>query len=274
MSFITSPGVIVPPLTAGGVAYGTGGQAKVNSAGTVGQTLLSGGAGVPTWGSPSTSTTATNLAGGSNGTIPYQSASGTTQMLAVGSAGQVLQTNGVGAPSWVTASSGALVLLSTVTASAAATADVETGFSSTYNDYLIIVSGLFNSSSGTTLLGRLKIGGAYNTTGIYYWNTDTRAVNSALNVPEFAGGDTSFQLSAASGLGSQVGDNLSMSMYLLAVNNNGTKSIYTDGAYALFNNKGGGTLGFANNSGIVSGVRFFSSSGNITGTFKLYGIAK
>ena len=49
MSFITSPGIIVPPLTAGGVAYGTGSQAKVNSAGTAGQFLQSAGAGVPIW---------------------------------------------------------------------------------------------------------------------------------------------------------------------------------------------------------------------------------
>jgi hypothetical protein len=47
MSFITSPGIIVPPLTAGGVAYGTGNQAKVTSAGTAGQVLVSAGAGVP-----------------------------------------------------------------------------------------------------------------------------------------------------------------------------------------------------------------------------------
>jgi len=47
-----------------------------------------------------------NLSGGSNGTIPYQSASGTTQMLAVGTAGQLLQTNGAGAPTWVTVASG------------------------------------------------------------------------------------------------------------------------------------------------------------------------
>ena len=53
-----------------------------------------------------TAATATNLAGGSNGTIPYQSASGTTQMLAVGTAGQVLQTNGAGAPTWVAAGGG------------------------------------------------------------------------------------------------------------------------------------------------------------------------
>jgi hypothetical protein len=43
---------------------------------------------------------ATNLAGGSNGTVPYQSASGTTQMLAVGTAGQVLTSAGAAAPTW------------------------------------------------------------------------------------------------------------------------------------------------------------------------------
>ena len=52
MSFITSPGVITPPLTAGGIAYGTGGQAKVNNAGVSGYILTSAGAGVPTWAAP------------------------------------------------------------------------------------------------------------------------------------------------------------------------------------------------------------------------------
>jgi hypothetical protein len=47
----------------------------------------------------------TNLAGGSNGTIPYQSAAGTTQMLAVGTSGQLLQSNGSGAPVWATIAS-------------------------------------------------------------------------------------------------------------------------------------------------------------------------
>lgn len=55
-----------------------------------------------------TTTTATNLAGGSNGTIPYQSASGTTQMLAAGTSGQVLTSGGVGAPTWTTPSAGAI----------------------------------------------------------------------------------------------------------------------------------------------------------------------
>ena len=55
---------------------------------------------------PTITDTATNIAGGSAGTIPYQTAADTTAMLAVGTAGQVLQTNGAGAPSWATISAG------------------------------------------------------------------------------------------------------------------------------------------------------------------------
>ena len=82
--------------------------------GTVSAAEVSGLATVATSGSyndlsdkPTITTTATNIAGGSNGTIPYQSAAGTTQMLAVGTPGQVLQTNGAGAPTWVAVAGGA-----------------------------------------------------------------------------------------------------------------------------------------------------------------------
>jgi hypothetical protein len=56
--------------------------------------------------SASTATTATNLAGGSNGTIPYQTASGTTAMLAAGTSGYYLQANGAAAPTWVAPTAG------------------------------------------------------------------------------------------------------------------------------------------------------------------------
>lgn len=56
---------------------------------------------------PTITTTATNIAGGSNGTIPYQSAEGTTQMLAAGTAGQVLTSAGAAAPTWATPAPGA-----------------------------------------------------------------------------------------------------------------------------------------------------------------------
>lgn len=41
-----------------------------------------------------------NLAGGSAGTLPYQSGVNTTSMLAVGTTGQVLTSAGASAPTW------------------------------------------------------------------------------------------------------------------------------------------------------------------------------
>ena len=80
------------------------------SAGTAGINI-SGNAGTAT-----SATTATNLAGGSGGTIPYQSAAGTTAMLTNGSAGQVLQSNGTTLPpTWVTAGGGLTVGTTTIT---------------------------------------------------------------------------------------------------------------------------------------------------------------
>jgi len=59
--------------------------------------------------SATTATTATNIAGGAGGSIPYQSAVNTTALLANGTAGQVLQSNGTTlAPSWVTPASSGL----------------------------------------------------------------------------------------------------------------------------------------------------------------------
>lgn len=45
-------------------------------------------------------TTATNLAGGLVGTVPYQTAAGATAQLAAGTSGYVLRANGAAAPSW------------------------------------------------------------------------------------------------------------------------------------------------------------------------------
>ena len=101
MSFITSPGVIVPPLTAGGVAYGTGGQAKVNSAGTAGQVLTSAGAGVPTWATPASITYPITVPDGGTGlttltqnNVILGNGVSTPNFVAPGASGNVLQSNG------------------------------------------------------------------------------------------------------------------------------------------------------------------------------------
>jgi hypothetical protein len=58
-------------------------------------------------GNSSTATTATNIAGGTTGGIPYQSASGSTSFLALGTAGQVMTVNTAGTGiSWKTPAAG------------------------------------------------------------------------------------------------------------------------------------------------------------------------
>lgn len=117
-SAISTPASVTFNNGGAGDASGTtfnGSTARTISYNTVGAPSVSGTNATGTWGisisgnaatatsatSATSATTATNLAGGSAGTIPYQSAAGTTVQLAAGTSGQVLQSNGAAAPSWV-----------------------------------------------------------------------------------------------------------------------------------------------------------------------------
>lgn len=184
MSFITSPGVIVPPLTAGGVAYGTGSQAKVTSAGTVGQVLTSAGAGVPVF--ATVGANVTSFSGASTGLTPSTATTGAVSLagtLAVGSGGTSLTTltannvilgNGASAPTFVApgtsgnfltsngttwqsttppaASVSGLTLITTLTASNSASLTfTNTSITTTYDNYLFVFSSLRAASQGSVL---------------------------------------------------------------------------------------------------------------------------
>jgi hypothetical protein len=70
--------------------------------GTNNQFLKTDGAGNLTFATISSVATATNLAGGATGSVPYQSGAGATTFLGIGTAAQVLQVNsGATAPEWV-----------------------------------------------------------------------------------------------------------------------------------------------------------------------------
>jgi len=96
-------GTVTTPTQYGVIYASTTSAYASTAAGTSGQVLISNGTSAPSWSSNigGTSTTATNLAGGSFGTIPYQSAAGTTAQLAVGISGYLLKSGGAAAPSWL-----------------------------------------------------------------------------------------------------------------------------------------------------------------------------
>jgi len=79
------------------------------NAGTITATLSGNATSATTATSATSASTATNLAGGSAGTIPYQSAAGTTVQLAAGTSGFYLKSNGASAPSWAAVAGGSQV---------------------------------------------------------------------------------------------------------------------------------------------------------------------
>jgi hypothetical protein len=228
MSFITSPGVIVPPLTAGGVAYGTGGQAKVNSAGTAGQVLTSAGAGVPVWATP------------------------------------------------VTPAGGSMIFLSTVTAVNAATVDIETTFSSTYNTYVI-----FGTNIRTTIEAgifvRMKIGGSYITSGTY--NFLNQYMLSSGTVYDARASQTATEIRILETMGTGAARNGNFALYVWnPASTTARKSINWFGGSILDSNTRQFNNGTAHNTGTdaLTGIRIYNNQAfeTISGVFSLYGIVQ
>jgi hypothetical protein len=101
------------------------GTTSFTSAGTTGQLLVSGGFGSPTWDDVSNltagnATTATHLANGDAGKVPYQTGAGRTSFTGVGSTGSVFVGTGPNSPIWL--STGSLYVGNAVNAETAAIA--------------------------------------------------------------------------------------------------------------------------------------------------------
>ena len=93
--------------TAGDIIYATGATALAKLAIGANTTILTSTGSAPQWSAASAISvnTATNLAGGAAGSVPYQSGAGATTFLSIGTANRVLTSTG-SAPQWVTALTG------------------------------------------------------------------------------------------------------------------------------------------------------------------------
>jgi hypothetical protein len=195
-----------------------------------------------------------------------------------GTAGQVLTSAGSGAaPTWATPATPAsgLTLLSTVTASNSATVDVETTFSSTYDAYMLVVSGATPVTDSVSLFARMKIGGSYITTSTYistggYTSLDGNQKTTLATEITLVG----------SVWGNDAASSCDVVMYIFNPSSTDFKkqiryeatSLRLDTGATQIQTRSG--VGSNDGTGALTGIRFFASSGNISaGKFRLYGIA-
>ena len=189
-----------------------------------------------------------------------------------GTSGQVLTSAGSSAPTWATPSTGALTLISTVTASNAATADITTGIDSTYDNYMVLFTGV-RPAADSELYVTLNVGGSYSpgtgfrTTSVGYYTGSAVTGTSTY---------TTFIKLNIYTLGSNTPSNANGQFWFFNPALTTTRKNFQwvfEGATS-----GATTTQIVNGAGYVedtnaalTAVRFYASTGNINGTFRLYG---
>jgi hypothetical protein len=125
-----------------------------------------------------TASTATNIAGGIASQIPYQTGAGATAFIPNGTAGQLLQSNGTSAPTWVAAPTGGFTLGTPVATTSGTSIDI-VGIPAGVKQIVLSFNGV--STSGTSIKSiRIGDSGGIETTG--YDATGASMTSSAQDV--------------------------------------------------------------------------------------------
>ena len=168
---------------------------------------------------------------------------------------------------------GSMVFLSEVVASAVASADIETTFDATYDNYVIMATGVFPAGI-TDLWMRLKIGGTYQTVS---YAGHLSQLNSG--TATYAGQATqTAQILINDNASNTAGQSTDLIIHIPSPSNTTLyKKIHYEGASFTAGGLSRMVRGSAVNTSSTSaltGVRFLANGQNISGTFRLYGIAK
>jgi hypothetical protein len=197
---------------------------------------------------------------------------------AYGTSGQVLTSAGsAAAPTWTTLGSGALTLLSTVNASAASTVDMETTFSSTYDAYLIVCSGVTFTTNNTVFMALMKIGGSYVTSAYGYNVITSDEDTTADTVLTGRGGvAAATELRCAPNVGNSASASLNLTFRIYnPTSTTRQKMMDWTGSYISGSPNMRMCFGMGRNTGTgaLTGVRLYPQSGTMSGNFRLYGLA-
>lgn len=167
-------------------------------------------------------------------------------------------------------------LLSSVTASASSTIDLETTFNSTYDYYMIVADGVRVSTDGANILMRAKVGGAYDT-GTNY---DHHSSQSLSSTSTYSGSAATAQSSIL--IANSVGNAAARSAsFIVDIYHPASTSLQKQFSWRGISTSTGGNARTAFGAGAntstaaLTGIRFYPSAGNLSvGNFRLYGVKK
>jgi len=202
-----------------------------------------------------------------------------------GTSGQVLSSNGSGsAPTWQDAGGGSWNLLSTTTASSASTVDITSNINSTYKRYVIELLGLVTGHNQLRM--SLYVNGTLNSSNNYSSYFDGYSAREGQSASSNSARSDNAGYMLMNGLDGTDSDGINDGRVILndPSRSNFDKYVVFSEYYSVGNagssypsvNYGHMIGGMRNTSGgtfaNVTGIRFVTYSGTITGTFKLYGI--
>jgi hypothetical protein len=204
------------------------------------------------------------------GDLIYGTAADTVARLGIGTAGQVLKVNsGATAPEWGAGPTSGLTLVTKSSFSAVTSHSLDNCFSATYDFYEIKIGFTASTGSGAELSYKLRASGTdnssnYAATFIYAFGTTIGSNdNNGLGTDEFSCGS----------MGAATGQFTSVHSRICNPHKSQVTTLFSDNSYGsalVFN---GSNVGYHNNTSSFDGITLIASSGTITGTIYVYGLA-
>jgi len=243
--------------------------------GTVNYILTSTGT-VPQWVAPTSITvnTATNLAGGAAGSVPYQSGVATTTFLAIGAANRVMTSSGT-APQWVTSLTGLTgVSSSSITNTSltsgrvvvSSTAGLQADDADLTFDGTTLSAGGFSTVGLSTLVKTVKIGdSSFNGVAVFaaatpaklYMGTGTVTdVTSAISATNAIGAIASLDITPIAATNTSVTYTNAATLYIAGAPSAGTNITITN-PYSLY---------------VAAGAAYFGGAVTVAGSLSLAGV--
>jgi|14BtaG_2_1085337.scaffolds.fasta_scaffold03788_2 hypothetical protein len=218
------------------------------------------------------------LSSGTDGNIISYDASGNPVAVATGNDGQVLTSTGAGSPPAFedAAGGGAWNFISAIVASNASSVDFESGFDDTYDAYMIVGTSIIMHSDGASLQLRTGTGGtpSYATTAYLDHCNESHSASDAYDGYNNSGD----AITLIRELGTGSGEGAKYVCVTFADPDATTIKHLFNSVGAGINSNGrvvyGYSIGSPMSTTAITGVRFLGNSGNITGTFRMYGLAK